>query len=93
MTQDDRPMAPECRVEDALRIFDYTTMTPERYAARWSHTILCSSFDEYRYPDPALTAWIDELHRILRTPGESERCRREHLTTEEYAAVRAYMDE
>lgn len=90
MTQDDRPTAPEWRVEQAVRMFEHTTTTPERYVALRSHTIYCSSFDECRYPDPALTAWIDEVHRLIRS-GESERCRREHLTAEEYATVRADM--
>jgi len=57
-------MAPEWRVEQAVRMFEYTTTTPERYIALWSHTIYCSSFDEYRYPDPVLTAWIYEVHHL-----------------------------
>jgi hypothetical protein len=64
-------------------------MSPGEYAARWSHTIGCSSFDLYRYPDPVLGAWIDELHRLFGSPEEIERCRRTYLTAEEYEAVQA----
>jgi hypothetical protein len=87
MTRDDRPLADLGRVEDALRLFPFRAMTAEEYAARYAHTIGMSSFDQYRYPDPALTAWIDTLHRLLGSPDELERCRRTHLTAEEYAAV------
>lgn len=86
---DDRPMADPMRLEMALQMFPVREQSPEQYVARWSHTIMCSSFDQYQYPDPALTAWIDEMHRLLRTVGETERCRRVHLTPEEYAAVEA----
>jgi hypothetical protein len=69
-----------------MEIFPYRDMTPAAYAARWAHTWGCSDFDSYRYPDPALSAWIDELHRLLRS-DELDQCRRAHLTPEEYAAI------
>lgn len=86
---DDRPMADPTRIEMAQQVFPILELSPEQYVARWSHTIMCSSFDQFRYPDPALTAWIDEMHRLLNTAGESERCRRAHLSPDEYAAVQA----
>lgn len=86
---DDRPMADPIRVAMAQQMFPVLEQSPEQYVARWSHTIGSSSFDRYQYPDPALTAWIDEMHRLLRTDGETERCRRVHLTPEEFAAVEA----
>jgi hypothetical protein len=82
-----RPMADPGRVEDALSLFPFREMPPSEYAARYAHTIGCSSFDMYEYPDRALGAWIDEVHRLLRSPGEVERCRRAHLTADEYAQV------
>ncbi len=87
MAADERPLADPSRVEWALRVFPFREQTAAGYAARYAHTIGCSSFDEYRYPDPALGAWIDELHRLLRSPAELERARRACLTPEEYAAV------
>lgn len=87
-------MADPARVEMAREMFPVLELSPEQYVARWSHTIGCSSFDQYQYPDPTLTAWIDEMHRLLQTPGEVERCRRTHLTPDEYAAaVRADSEE
>lgn len=86
---DDRPMADSMRIEMAQQMFPVLDQSPEQYVARRSHTIMCSSFDQYQYPDPVLTAWIDEMHRLMRTPGEVERCRRAHLTPEEHAAVEA----
>ena len=89
LVDDQRPMAEPWRVEQALRMFPQHEQSAEEYAARWSHTIGCSSFDEYRYPDSALTAWIDELHRLLRSASELERCRRAHLSPAEYNVVQA----
>jgi hypothetical protein len=86
---DDRPLADPSRVELALHLFPYREVSAEEWAARWSHTVGCSSFDQYRYPDPALTAWVDELHRLFGTAGEVERCRRAYLSPAEYAAVQA----
>jgi hypothetical protein len=86
---DDRPIADPTRIEIALQMFPYRDLSAEQNTARWSHTIGCSSFADYRYPDPALGAWIDEMHRLLVTPGEVERCRRVHLSPVECAAVQA----
>jgi hypothetical protein len=83
-------MADPSRVETAIQMFPFRELSAEQYVARWSHTIGCSSFDQYRYPDSALGEWIDELHRLLRTPGEVDRCRREYLSPAEYAAVQAH---
>jgi hypothetical protein len=87
MAADERPLADPSRVEWVLRVFPFRELTAVEYAARYAHTIGCSSFDAYRYPDPALGAWIDELHRLLQSPAELERARRACLTPAEYAAV------
>jgi hypothetical protein len=84
---DNRPLADSDRVQAAMRMFPYRSQTPGFYAAHNAHLWGASSFDNYRYPDPSLSAWIDELHRLLRTPGELERCRREHLSAAERAAI------
>lgn len=86
---DDRPMADPARVALARHRFPYREQSAEQWAARYAHTVGCSSFDRYRYPDPALGAWIDELHRLFASAAELERCRRTHLSPAEYAAVRA----
>jgi hypothetical protein len=86
---DERPMAHSSWVELALDLFPYQELSAEQYAARYAHTIGCSSFDQYRYPDPVLGTWIDDLHQLLRSEAELERCRRAHLSPTEYAAVQA----
>lgn len=57
--------------------------SPEEYAARNAHNIMCFSFHEYRFRDPALAAWIRRLHEILVTQGEVELCRQQFLSKEE----------
>ena len=82
---DERPLAYPSREEDARRMF--LGLTPEEYAARWSHTILCFSFDNYSYRDPKLDAWIQEFAAIMRTPGRVDECRQKYLSPEEMAAI------
>ena len=36
-------------------------LSPEEFAARHAHTVLCFSLDECRDTDPALDAWIARL--------------------------------
>ena len=86
---DERPMADPFRVEMALQMFPHGELSAEQWAARYAHTVGCSSFDQYRYPDPNLGAWIDELHRLFSSAAELERCRQTHLSPDEYVAVMA----
>lgn len=86
---DERPLADPAFVELALHLFPYREKSAEQWAARFAHTVGCSSFDQYRYPDPALGAWIDELHRLFASAAELERCRQAYLSPAEYAAVQA----
>ena len=90
---DARPLADPSQVDAALRLFPYRESSAEQYAARHAHTIGCSSFDQFRYPDPALEAWIDELHRLLTSSADLERCRRAHLSPTEYEATQADINE
>jgi hypothetical protein len=85
---EDRPLADPEREDFALQIFNsFPKMSAEEYAARYGHTIGCSSLDQYRYSDAALGTWIDTLHRLLRSAAELERCRRVLLTPEEYDVI------
>ncbi len=63
-TNDERPLADPGRTEIAVTMFS-EGLSPEEFAARSSHTILCFSLDECRYADPALDAWISRLGAIL----------------------------
>jgi hypothetical protein len=84
--EDVRPLADAGREAVARQIF-VTTITPEEYAARYAHTIMCSSFDDFRYSDPRFDSWIQELHVILRSPGKVDECRQKYLTPEELTAI------
>jgi len=65
------PLADPEREEIAKRIFSgYETMPPEEWAARFSHSVGCSSFGEYHYANTELDNWIHRLHEIFRSPEE-----------------------
>lgn len=61
---DTLPRADPGQEQDAREWFPLE-QTPEEYAARSAHRWLCCSFDDYRYRDPALTAWVRRLGDIL----------------------------
>ena len=92
---DSLPLAPPDREEDAKRLFpEFKTMSSEEWAARYSHTIACSSFDDYRYRDPELHEWIQKLHRILRHDfHQIDAYRRQYLTEEEIRRIEQSGDE
>ncbi|HET8578010.1 MAG TPA: hypothetical protein VFO18_13000 [Methylomirabilota bacterium] len=58
------PLADPGHVEMATELFS-EGLSPEEFAARYAHTILCFSLDEVRYADPALDRWIGRLGDIL----------------------------
>lgn len=65
MTSNDRPLADETREEWAVSLFPLN-VSPEEYAARNLHLWGSFSFDEYRYRDAALDAWIARFSDIAR---------------------------
>ena len=82
------PLATPSHEETAQRVFEgWTTMSPEEWAARFSHTVLCSSFDRYRYRNQALQSWIYRLHEIMTDPGAVKECRRRFLADREIADI------
>jgi hypothetical protein len=40
-------------------------LSPEEYAARYSHGILCFSLGDLRYADSALDSWMQRFNDIL----------------------------
>ena len=64
MPGDERPPADPMRTQMAQQMFSEGT-SPEEYAARNAHSIMCFSLDDIRYADPALDAWIQRLGDIL----------------------------
>jgi hypothetical protein len=79
------PLADLNREKMAARLFpEYRTMSPEEWAARFSHQVICSDFDSYRYRDPVLHEWIQKLHGILlEGSAQIDSYRRQYLSEEE----------
>jgi hypothetical protein len=89
------PMADPGREADARRLFPFD-LSPDEYAARHGHGWYCFSFDDYRYPDPKVDAWIQRLGDILfRREGAPslDELRARYLTPDERAAVAVRMAE
>jgi hypothetical protein len=89
MANDDRPRADPGREEFAKRMFD-EGLSPEEYAARNADGFYCFSFDEVRFSDPALDAWIQRFADILfqRNGAPSLReLREKYLTPEEHRTM------
>jgi hypothetical protein len=82
------PLAEPEHEEVAGRVFEgWDTMCPEEWAARFSHTVGCSSFDLYQYRNPKLHAWIHRLHQILSKPELIKEYRNQFLTLEDIQAI------
>lgn len=64
------PIATSEREQLARKLFPYREQTPDEYAARKAHEWLSFSFDDFRYSDVNLDAWIARLGQILfKRPG------------------------
>jgi hypothetical protein len=74
-------------------LLPYRAMSPEEYAARHGHGWGVFSFHLYRYRDPALGDWVRRLGEILHDGREMERCRRRHLSPEEYVQVQQEIED
>jgi hypothetical protein len=62
----DRPPADADRVALALRAFPYRTASPAEYVAEHGPEMAAFTYDEERYADPDLDAWLLEVGRLLR---------------------------
>ena len=61
-----RSLASPERQELAARAFPYRTTSPDEYAAAHGKEMVAFTYDDERYADPQLDAWILELGRLLR---------------------------
>jgi hypothetical protein len=62
----DRPIARSEREALAARAFPFRTMTPAAYVAEHGAAMTAFTYDDERYADPALDAWLLEVGRLLR---------------------------
>jgi hypothetical protein len=63
---DARPAADAEREALADRTFPHRDVTPAEYVADHGKDMVGFTFDEQRYADPALDAWLLEVGRLLR---------------------------
>jgi len=62
----ERPVADPEREELALRAFPFRTVTPAAYVAAHGADMPGFTYDEVRYTDADLDAWLLEVGRLLR---------------------------
>ncbi len=63
---DARPPADPEREALALRAFPYRDIAPATYVAEHGDDMVGFTYDEERYADPDLDAWLLEVGRLLR---------------------------
>ena len=63
----ERPAATPEREELAGRAFPYRTISPAAYVEAHAADMGAFTYDEARYADPQLDAWLAEVGELLRT--------------------------
>jgi hypothetical protein len=66
LAPDERPQADPAREELASRAFPFLTVTPADYVAEHGGDMTAFTYDEARYADADLDAWLLEVGRLLR---------------------------
>jgi hypothetical protein len=62
----ERPPADSAREAVAARAFPYREVAPEDYVEDHGDDMIGFTYDEARYADPELDAWLTEVGRLLR---------------------------
>jgi hypothetical protein len=62
----DRPLADPEREARAERAFPHRSVAPADYVAEHGDAMSAFTYDDARYADPDLDAWIVEVGRLLR---------------------------
>ncbi len=72
----------------AKEMFD-TKYSAEEWVARFSHTVGCSSFDEYTYTDKKLEKLIYDIHKLLSVHSKVDikALRRKYLSESEIREI------
>ena len=66
-------MADPQRAATAMAAFPFRSVTPADYVDAHGQAMTAYTYDDYRYPDAALQAWIDEVGRLLRLRRQVDR--------------------
>lgn len=61
-----RPPADPDREALARRVFPFQSVTPAAYVAEHGAAMAAFTYDDARYTDPELDAWLVEVGRLLR---------------------------
>jgi len=64
-----RPPAAAAREAQAAGAFPFRELSPQAYADRYGAEMEGFTYDDERYADPELDAWLTELGGILRSRG------------------------
>lgn len=67
-----RPPADTAHEALAARSFPYRTVTPGDYVAKHGDAMAGFTFDEARYADAELDAWLLDVGRLLRARREAD---------------------
>jgi hypothetical protein len=95
MSEHELPPAPP-DLEEHVRMMVGEGLSPGEYAARWAHSIMAFSLDNYRYRDTDSHEWIQALGAILfQRPGfpTLQELRERYLTAEERATIEKHAQE
>jgi hypothetical protein len=60
-----RPLADPEREARAASVFPYRDVSPDAYVAEHGEAMIGFTYDDVRYADPALDAWLLEVGRLL----------------------------
>lgn len=88
----ERPMASE-ETEGRVRETFPIEQSPEEFAARDGYGWLDFPFARFRFRDPRLDAWIQEVGDILRAPDKLRECQAKYLNAAEMQLIRKYMQD
>lgn len=86
------PLAPDSMETHVREVFP-TGIAPEQFAAKDGTGWMDFTFHEYRFKDPELDSWIHAVGKIITDPLRLEEVQREHLTPEEFEAIRNYQQD
>jgi hypothetical protein len=73
MSPAERPPADPGREALAAAAFPFRSVAPEAYAERYGDSMVGFTYDEVRYADPELDAWLLALGEVLRRRREAGR--------------------
>src|SRR3569832_1309854 len=82
----ERPLASEETERRVVETFPID-MAPEEFAARDGYGWLDFPFARFRYRDPALDRWIQQVNEILREPEKLRECQSKYHTAAELQLI------